>query len=136
MPKGIEIDPPTEAGRYLGCEHRVSEQWIGWQGQDPTVLDPPPPKKKGEDEDTAVPAEAKPFGVPDDLSVWVRRDPQARTFKTTLPGGPPWPLVTRRITQNARTGHVIEDLDDPPRYGPEVLYADLPCVQCNINTFL
>eukprot|EP00959_Pyramimonas_sp_CCMP1952_P067050 1399927-Pyramimonas_sp.AAC.1 len=43
-PKGIEIDPPTAVGRYLGCEHRLSTQFVEWQGELPTTLDPPPPK--------------------------------------------------------------------------------------------
>eukprot|EP00959_Pyramimonas_sp_CCMP1952_P233862 4886999-Pyramimonas_sp.AAC.1 len=43
-PKGMEIDPPTAVGRYLGCEHRLSTQTIQWHGELPTVLDPPPPK--------------------------------------------------------------------------------------------
>eukprot|EP00959_Pyramimonas_sp_CCMP1952_P131428 2748044-Pyramimonas_sp.AAC.1 len=45
-PKGIEIDPPTAVGRYLGCEHRLSTQLVEWQGELPTILDPPPPKVK------------------------------------------------------------------------------------------
>ena len=44
-PKGIDMDNPEPVGRYLGCEHRISERWIDWQGTNPTVLDPPPPKK-------------------------------------------------------------------------------------------
>ena len=45
-PKGIELDPPTAVGRYLGCEHRLSTQQVEWQGELPAVLDPPPPKTK------------------------------------------------------------------------------------------
>ena len=44
LPNGIGMNPPTAVGRYLGCEHRVSERWIDGQGENPTVLDPPPPK--------------------------------------------------------------------------------------------
>eukprot|EP00959_Pyramimonas_sp_CCMP1952_P351645 7367838-Pyramimonas_sp.AAC.1 len=44
--EGIEIDLPTAVGRYLGCEHRLSRQFVEWQGELPTVLDPPPPKVK------------------------------------------------------------------------------------------
>ena len=58
-----------------------------------------PKGKKGEDEETAVPAEAKPFGVPEGQSVWVRRDPQARVFRTTFAGGPP--LVSGHASANA-----------------------------------
>ena len=56
-PKGIEIDPPTAVGRYLGCEHHVTDQIIEWQGELPTVLDPPPKVKKAkssnDDEESA-----------------------------------------------------------------------------------
>eukprot|EP00959_Pyramimonas_sp_CCMP1952_P203936 4264852-Pyramimonas_sp.AAC.1 len=45
-PKGIEIDPPTNVGRYLGCEYHVSTQCVEWQGELPTVLYPPPPEVK------------------------------------------------------------------------------------------
>eukprot|EP00959_Pyramimonas_sp_CCMP1952_P171747 3588835-Pyramimonas_sp.AAC.1 len=45
-PKGIEIDPPTAVGRYLGCEHRLSTQLVGRQGELPAAPDPPPPKVK------------------------------------------------------------------------------------------
>ena len=59
-PKGIDMDEPEPVGRYLGCEHRVSERWIDWQGTNPTVLDPPPPKesknKDSEENDTTAAA--------------------------------------------------------------------------------
>eukprot|EP00959_Pyramimonas_sp_CCMP1952_P122612 2563316-Pyramimonas_sp.AAC.1 len=45
-PMGVEIDPPTNVGRYLGCEHHLSTQCVEWHGELPTVLDPPPPKVK------------------------------------------------------------------------------------------
>eukprot|EP00959_Pyramimonas_sp_CCMP1952_P457463 9474974-Pyramimonas_sp.AAC.1 len=45
-PEGIDMDPPTAAGRYLGCEHRVSEKRVDWQGAAPAMLDPPPPTEK------------------------------------------------------------------------------------------
>eukprot|EP00959_Pyramimonas_sp_CCMP1952_P394008 8255762-Pyramimonas_sp.AAC.1 len=40
------MDPPTPVGRYLGCEHRVSEKWVAWQGVAPIMLDSPPPKEQ------------------------------------------------------------------------------------------
>ena len=99
VPKGIEIDPPTKVGRYLGCEHRVSEKWIDWQGENPTVLDPPPPKQPKNVPD-AAPSELAHLSIPDGSAVWIRRDPQATNFKTLLPesGGPEWSTVTGRIT--------------------------------------
>ena len=45
-PKGIEMDDPTDVGRYLGCEHHVYTKSVEWHGELPTVLDPPPPKPK------------------------------------------------------------------------------------------
>eukprot|EP00959_Pyramimonas_sp_CCMP1952_P186588 3901516-Pyramimonas_sp.AAC.1 len=45
-PEGIEIDPPTAVGRYLGCEHRLSTQLVEWQCELPTTLGPPPPRVK------------------------------------------------------------------------------------------
>eukprot|EP00959_Pyramimonas_sp_CCMP1952_P228838 4784561-Pyramimonas_sp.AAC.1 len=30
-PTGIDMDPPTPVGRYLGRENRLSERWIDWQ---------------------------------------------------------------------------------------------------------
>eukprot|EP00959_Pyramimonas_sp_CCMP1952_P320250 6701913-Pyramimonas_sp.AAC.1 len=45
-PKGIERDPPTAVGRYLGCEHRLPTQTIEWHGELLAILDPPPPKVK------------------------------------------------------------------------------------------
>ena len=44
VPNGIQMDPPEPVGRYLGCKHVVYEKEIDWQGEEPTILDPPPPK--------------------------------------------------------------------------------------------
>eukprot|EP00959_Pyramimonas_sp_CCMP1952_P353976 7416176-Pyramimonas_sp.AAC.2 len=44
--KGIEIDPQTGVGRYLGCERRLSTRLVELQGELPAILDPPPPKVK------------------------------------------------------------------------------------------
>ena len=45
-PNGIDMDPPAPVGRFLGCEHRVYTKDITWHGENPTVMDPPPPKAK------------------------------------------------------------------------------------------
>eukprot|EP00959_Pyramimonas_sp_CCMP1952_P467745 9492118-Pyramimonas_sp.AAC.1 len=45
-PKGVEIEPPTNVGRYLGRERHVSTQYVEWHGELPTALDPPPPQVK------------------------------------------------------------------------------------------
>ena len=76
VPKGIELDPPTKVGRYLGCEHRVSEKWIDWQGENPTVLDPPPPKQPKNAAPDAAPSELASLSIPDGSAVWIRRDPR------------------------------------------------------------
>ena len=103
-PKGIDMDPPTPVGRYLGCEHHATEKWITWQGEDPTVLDPPPPKQPKEKKADSAPAgfhdpvEAavagrlpmycdRSYSVPDGQDVWVRYDPNAQHFRTTLQSG-------------------------------------------------
>ena len=95
------MDPPIPFGKYLGCEHHVTEKWINWQGEDPTVLDPPPPKTpKGEQvEDASTgprdPVQAAAAGmlpvycdrsypVPDGQDVWARYDPSAKRLRMTL----------------------------------------------------
>ena len=51
--------------------------------------------------------------VPDGENVWTRQEQQASTIPTTRNGGPAWHTVTRRVTREARTGKVIQDLRDP-----------------------
>merc|ERR1712086_1203185 len=46
VPGGIDIEPPEEVGRFLGCQHIITEKEITWQGENPTDLDPPEPKGK------------------------------------------------------------------------------------------
>ena len=46
VPGGIDIEPPEEVGRFLSCQHVITEREITWQGENPTDLDPPEPKAK------------------------------------------------------------------------------------------
>ncbi len=45
-----------------------------------------------------------------DLKTWTRVDKNAKCFRTTLPKGPLWSQVVRRVTKNELTGEVIEDV--------------------------
>ena len=125
-PKGIETDPPTDVGRYLGCEQHVYTKTIEWQGELPTTLDPPPPKSKK-----------------DNLRQYVRTDSGAKAFLTTRSGGPRWSCVKHRTTTDITTGKIIEDcpvagmtekalhrvLPEGPRDIQTVLYHDDPDVE-------
>ena len=63
-PKGINMDPPTAVGRYLGCEHRVYDKETDWQGAETTALDPPPPKVKKEQAATPGPVSDESLTMP------------------------------------------------------------------------
>ncbi len=41
---------------------------------------------------------------------WVRTDANAKAFRMTTSKGPPWSWVQRRITEDAATGEVLEDV--------------------------
>ena len=107
------MDLPTPVGRYLGCEHHVTEKWITWQGEDPTVS--PPPKQPKENKADNAPAGFhdpvqaavagklpvycdRSYPVPDEQYVWVRYDPNAQHSRTTLESGPDWHTVRRRVS--------------------------------------
>ena len=141
-PTGIDMDPPTAIGRYLGCEHRVSERWINWQGENPTVLDPPPPKpsKAAAPDDgpnaavarvgNAFSAQTAPllfdhtYPVPPGQAVWVRYDADAWRFRTSLPScGPDWRTVVRRVTLDYNTWEELQDLRDLQHCIKDDLYA-------------
>ena len=36
---GIQMEDPTEAGRFLGCDHYAGEATASWHGGEPTALD-------------------------------------------------------------------------------------------------
>ena len=105
--KGIEMDPPTKVGRYLGCEHKVYDKEIDWHGENPTVMDPPPPKAKKDAEADAVPAEALSYTVPQGCKAWVRRD-VAKRYLSSLPGGPLWSQVCKRVTLDSITDEALD----------------------------
>ena len=105
-PKGIDMDPPTPVGRYLGCDHHATEKWITWQDEAPTVLDPPPPKRpKGEKVDYAPaglhgPAQAAAAGK---LPVYCDRSypvPMGRTYGYDMT--PTLNVLDRRLNQGPR----------------------------------
>ncbi len=95
---GIEIDPPTAVGRYLGCEHRVTRKTVTWQALDPSVRDAPV-----EEPPLAAPAAGPAF------LTWERVDQGKKCFLTTLATGPKWREVVWRRTINTDTGEVLGD---------------------------
>eukprot|EP00959_Pyramimonas_sp_CCMP1952_P455314 9471372-Pyramimonas_sp.AAC.1 len=93
--------PPIPVGRYLGCEHRIPEKWVDWQGVAQTTLDPPAPKGQNADgvadaghQSAAVAHGAtqqgtmtliycdRSFHVPRGHSAWVRYDANANRYHT------------------------------------------------------
>ena len=85
-PDGLEIDPLEDVGRYLGRRHKVYDQWMSWQGENPTDPDLPPPKT-AKDVPLAAPAELAQAGRPG-LDETRRQDaPGARYLETGGPSG-------------------------------------------------
>ena len=72
-------------------------------------------EKKREEEKKAKgePAPQTPF-MPeqpsDDFDVWIRNDQAAKEFRKPNSGGPRWENVRRRVSENADTGEIIQDL--------------------------
>ena len=141
-PNGIDMDPPTTVGRFLGCEHVVSEKWIDWHGEEPTVLDPPPLKTKKVKTLDSAPAELglwslgcqthhafcdRSYPVPPNESVWVRYDAAAKRYKASLPdGGPDWRDVVRRVTLDVDSWDELEDLSKPHNADHNRIFARIP----------
>ena len=139
-PEGLQTGDPEGVGRFLGCHHRVTEQWVDWHGEEPTILDPPPVKTKKID---AAPATVgavqlgyneinedfldRTYPVPRNTSVWVRYDLGSRRCKPSLPlGGPDWRDVTRRVTIDINTWEEIDDLDNPQQAAHEEIFRTIP----------
>ena len=90
--KGIEMDDPEPANRFLGCDHKVYEKEITWHGELPSILTPPPPKKK-----------KKKASNPDDFEETWETDDDA------TPPAPPDPSTFRKRSHGdgVRHGRVV-----------------------------
>ena len=67
----------------------------------------------------------RPRGVPQEFKVFARLDKQARYMKGTLPEGPNWDQVWRRVTREFKTGNIIKSELIDPSLGEEVVNAPL-----------
>ena len=56
----------------------------------------------------------------------IREDPKAKCFLTTKKGGPRWDSVKRRVTINAGSGEIVEDLNIQPSTPDTILHRLLP----------
>ena len=124
-PKGILMDPPAKIGRFLGCEHTMKERSVTWQGELPTILDPPPPKPTKTEAKAAPCREHGRTTSEEGLAVWERIDNASPCLRTTLEGGPQWDQVVRRVTYDTDTGEIIKDEVDPWKHPSDQHYFPL-----------
>ena len=80
----------------------------------------PPPQAEGSKGNKAVDDRN-----PDGSGTWTRADYGARRFRATLTDGPDWKYVTRRVTVDADSGEVIEDLKNAQKASKHNLYLEL-----------
>ena len=72
----------------------------------------------------------------DGSGCWTREDRYAQRFRSTAGNGPEWKDVVRRVTVDADTGEVLEDLQNPQGADRSVLCRLLPGGCRNIRTSL
>ena len=68
------------------------------------------------------------------VKVWCRIDKDAKTYRTTLEGGPLWKQVFRRVTFSDKDGKVIEDIEVQPDMSRSRLYKRIPGGPITIRT--
>ena len=75
--------------------------------------------------------------MPQNTSVWVRYDADARRYRASLPnGGPDWRDVVRRVTLDVDTWEELDDLSKPYHADHERIFAFVPGGPRNIVTLL